>query len=360
MAFTLHHLERNIGGNPIQWAIASSNERRSLALLHSTPSEKSENADNLKSVAQELSELSEESRRFEAVSNANTIVVPFKGTNSLLDVVIDAGGVPMYASELGLQVHGTMWASLHSSAKSTADQLLEQLEPFVHRSSPNSADGQPIDLILTGHSLGGGFALLVALELIARGMKRGGESSYEAHVAGAEATSGVDWRFNPLVLTFGAPMVVVPDTSNELWNALNERAFLFVNAWDIIPRMPSAEVWLFDVLPRATGVLGSVWGAEQMAEKHLRPAFGCLETYDTCGTMIFLDNEQPGAFTFVASDGSGRHGAHREMLNLPPPSLGSHVIKHHDARRYINATANLDLELRWRATKAWQKRPQKE
>ena len=117
-------------------------------------------------------------------------------------------------------------------------------------------------------------ALLVAAELIARGKK-------------CEGQEQGGWIFiSPSVVTFGAPMVIVPDTANDVWRRLNTSASLFINTWDAVPRLPSSEAWLFRVLPsREVAGIAPV-GNRMMVERHLRPAFWLLSLYDTCGTLV--------------------------------------------------------------------------
>jgi len=342
-AFTLHHIETAQAENPVQWIVGSTFEKRNHTLLEESQEMqpflpaaglRHENADALDDIQ----------RREQAVLGAKTVIVAFKGSNSLLDMVIDAGGVPVYVRELdGLRVHGSMWAALHTSAKSTAEQVLEALLPFVQRRSR-----EPIDFILTGHSAGGGYAMLVALELFARGRAKSFASSGNGGIGAEEPTDVCDWRYQPLVLTFGAPMVIIPDQNNAQWRDLNERAYLFIHAWDVVPRMPSAEKWLFQVMPSWQVAGLAPWGNQKMVERHLRPAFGHLENFDTCGTMVFLDVEKPGNVMCVASLGSGRFGEHRQILDASPPVLGTHVIKHHDMRQYERATEQLPFETAWR------------
>ena len=100
-------------------------------------------------------------------------------------------------------------------------------ETTVDRISALVRSSDKPKVVLCGHSLGGGYAILAALDMVHR----------ELPIAS--------------VVTFGAPQVVVPDPANPTWQKLNAMAVLYVNAWDIVPRLPSCDAWLNDVLPSA-------------------------------------------------------------------------------------------------------------
>ena len=112
-------------------------------------------------------------------------------------------------------------------------------------------------MVVCGHSLGGAYATLFALELLKRGV----------------AVRSV--------ASFGGPQVVVPKPDNELWRSLNEVATVYVNEFDAIPRLPSCERWVFDAVPSIAHV-----SAEQAA--YLREKWSSLEKYRHIGRLLFI------------------------------------------------------------------------
>ena len=140
--------------------------------------------------------------------------VVFRGTQTLADMAIDVGAAPYWCPELDLRLHGSMWAALHSHEVSVIDQILKVIKVHLltkeRRTSPRRGIAK---LSIFGHSLGGGYALISALELLARGQDAEG------------------FTFDPHPLTFGSPMVIVPTAQNQLCCALQDRAVLIVNAW---------------------------------------------------------------------------------------------------------------------------------
>ena len=125
-------------------------------------------------------------------------------------------------------------------------------------------------------SLGGGYALLSALELFARGQDADG------------------FLIDPAaVVTFGAPMVIVPGVKKYFWQTLHARAVVVINAWDACPRTPSCEAWMFDVLP-SVSVRTRMLSNKTVVEQALRPVWGTVSRYDACGTLCFVDAVRPG------------------------------------------------------------------
>jgi len=118
--------------------------------------------------------------------DSEDLVIVFRGTKGALDMIIDASAISN--PHFGLKVHSGMWSSLHTSG-GAAEQIITELETLLKtRGSPK--------IIICGHSLGGGCAVLLGLELLARGMR-------------------VDE-----VISHGGPMVVVPPALDSLGTKL--------------------------------------------------------------------------------------------------------------------------------------------
>ena len=83
-------------------------------------------------------------------------------------------------------------------------------------------------LVVCRHSLGGGYAQVMAVHLLIR----------EVDVAA--------------VRTFGAPHVLVPQREfcGKLHSKLHSITQHWVHDWDPVPRLPFCKSWLVDVLPK--------------------------------------------------------------------------------------------------------------
>ena len=132
--------------------------------------------------------------------DAKTVIVVFMGTRSPTEILTGPLNKPEYAKDIDLDVNHYLWNALHSKKNGVAEQIIRKLAAFAGR-----------NLVICGHSLGGGFATLFALELLQRG---------KAICA---------------VISHGGPQVVVPNPENPLWKALNDVAIVYVNEFDIVP-----------------------------------------------------------------------------------------------------------------------------
>lgn len=242
--------------------------------------------------------------------------------------MVDVGGVPFYPPEIGLRVHGGMWSALHTDALGVLPRIIEKLRARQH--DPLSTCGSMKRLVICGHSLGGGYALLTALELFAKGAQQTYSKQGEAPLSLKV--------YCPEVVTFGCPQVIVPDQTNTLWNSLKAVSTCVVNSWDVIPRLPSCEAWMFRVIP-SPKVSGWFMATEAQVEKHLRPVWPSLCAYDSCGTLVFLDASAPGSVIIVDSDSGEDPRSHRPFIELAPEPPGAFIVAHHSVYKYHALTA---------------------
>jgi len=100
-----------------------------------------------------------EPMQWAVVTSADSVFITFRGTMSPIDVLIDVGFMKLYVESVGLQVHCGIWSSLHGVANQFAAlmRLLQNALQTKHDSS---------HVVLCGHSLGGGYAILTALEML--------------------------------------------------------------------------------------------------------------------------------------------------------------------------------------------------
>ena len=177
-------------------------------------------------------------------------------------------------------------------------------------------------LVLTGHSLGGGYAVLAGLELLAWG---------------AANDSGEFW-LDPRIVTFGSPMVLntpEKDENTKLWSSLGKRTVSFVHAWDWVPRFPSCERYVVDALALVEKNIGfgvHVGIARNFVKEHMKPILGTVPGYAPCGTLMFFDDSNPGQVMTLDFDSWGPK-SQLVILGRAPLSPGSFVLKQHAISR---------------------------
>jgi hypothetical protein len=152
--------------------------------------------------------------------DSDTSFIVFRGTimTNLLDWTVNLGVVQrVMPSAHGLIVHGGMLTSLEDPRSPT----LHTLEKLLREKRPSN-------IILCGHSLGGGYAVIAAAHLLA--------------------------QQQPVtkVFSFGSPQVVSDEQqSNVAWQQLNQITTTLINKNDLVPRTLGvvAKAWVFEFLP---------------------------------------------------------------------------------------------------------------
>ncbi|CAK9074738.1 unnamed protein product [Durusdinium trenchii] len=147
------------------------------------------------------------------LEDEDAFYVTFKGTDNFVDVVIDFDLTLRCFCDM--RVHNGISGGLQHKPPD-GKSVLDELEECLGSVSVQNAK----EVILCGHSLGGGYAILAALFLLYRGFR---------------VTQ---------VVTFGAPQVLVPDMGSPGCRWLDEITTLYVNAWDPVPRLPACLEWL--------------------------------------------------------------------------------------------------------------------
>ena len=169
------------------------------------------------------------------VKSQDTMYVVFRGTkleSTLTDVIIDVSALPFAwrydsDSDISIGVQGGMWTALHSQKKATAERIKDELMTEIN------ALNSDMKIVLCGHSLGGGYAILCGLELLHMGVK-------------------ID-----AIVAHGAPQVITPDYSIDLWRRLNDITTVYINGFDVVPRLPSChESWKDTLLNLGVQPLG--------------------------------------------------------------------------------------------------------
>jgi hypothetical protein len=158
-----------------------------------------------------------------------------------------------------------------------------------------------------GHSLGGGYAQLAALELL-------------QHVNSEIKPSAV--------VTFGSPLVIVPDPKHEnrgTWEALDAICLAFINSFDPVPRMlgPCGKTW-WDMLASMYSkhvneqLFGSVGFYFDMTAylptEYIQTCEELVCDYNVVGKTIFVSSSAPAVYELHSSDTADRQ---RKFRLLP-------------------------------------------
>ena len=210
-------------------------------------------------------------------SEARQVVVTFRGTeqSSIKDILTDINIIqsPFYTSAAGAMVHsGFLQAYL-----SVRDALLQGLEMILTGSL-----GLPWSVYITGHSLGGALATLLAYDLDM--IRRGDGEDVDALRSRLSSDFVTQLRRADIVTyTFGAPRVgnqEFVDSMNSLLRLCGEKSSLFrvVNKEDIVARMPRSS--------RVNGML---------VYEHVGKTVMIDDTADpVTGQVLWIDGESKG------------------------------------------------------------------
>jgi hypothetical protein len=215
-----------------------------------------------------------------------TFFVVFKGTSNASDALIDA---KVESRDDGmahqLRVHNGMITSLNATGGNRGRDVLTVLTEELSKAGCQANS----ELLICGHSLGGGYSLLIALDLIDR----------QEFVPSA-------------VITFGAPQVVIPPENEDapgaaVWQKLNSICSNFVHSFDPVPRAAGehCETWLEVFLQagrhKQTSITGSVYLDTDVIAKSTFLGVNVYHAreYRTVGQVCFISaeaatNEPPG------------------------------------------------------------------
>jgi len=253
----------------------------------------------------------------------------FRGTDDMQDAAIDVSAVPSPSSgtEFGIGVHSGMYAALQQDGQhvNVLEEVLKELNK--HRQWHEH-------LILSGHSLGGGYAQIVALHLLHR------EAHDSYHSAGLlKSTAGFG---NIQVHTFGAPHVVVPPPSPwavaefALWRELESRSTLWVNSWDPVPRLPMCADWL---KLSVEAYIFKVCLRPEIVDTRV----SMLSKYDVTGNVVMVSKTPNGACQARSKDACLQI-TQKELLSEVPPEVlrtAGRLRAYHSMAEYLSIAEGL-------------------
>ena len=247
--------------------------------------------------------------------SGSAMYVCFRGTSDIQDAAVDLSAVPDYQrfKEHGIGVHSGIANTLEQQGD-VANVVKEVGEAVQqHRKAGEK-------LVLCGHSLGGGYAQIMAIHLLSKKV---------------EISS---------VLTFGTPHVLVPPKgSPQLWQRLQAITQHFVFCWDPVPRLPLCTDWLVQVLPALkedccglrVGIPNSyVQALEKYCKENKAPMLG---KYDVVGQLVNLT----GNTGYTAAKGAKTV---KELLNQKPPEsvmTASKLFAYHSMSYYLEIVQKL-------------------
>lgn len=215
----------------------------------------------------------------------------FKGTSSLKDVWVNmrAKPVPTDLDGSGLQGHFGMWQALRQRECDVVDT--------VGRMIRENSGPELKPLLVCGHSLGGGYALLAALSFM-KERRRDVLNLPEIEV-----------------ITFGAPQVIVPDEESPLWSCLNGKTVNLIHTRDVVPRLPKHLSWLQQADLEVFGI--TLHTGSSIGRLPQFPEFG---DYGHVGKLIFIQKEPSKLVAQV--EATDKDACLKRLLEpLPPEAL---------------------------------------
>ena len=201
------------------------------------------------------------------VSNEDPyVVIAFRGTEKKIsDWLTDARAVP--TQEGATKVHTGFLEALTINIGKDGKTALDKVKEILDSSETKDANGEPLRLFITGHSLGGALALLTT-KLLAPDV-------------------------NGACYTFGAPRVA----NYEYFERVKTPVYRVVNSSDIVPRVPPGALLepLLNLLQMLSWLTGWSPVISGLIDK-LEGVLDRLKGYRHFGDLRFLTDVATGRF----------------------------------------------------------------
>ena len=211
----------------------------------------------------------------------SSLMLVFRGTNwkNVMDIILDLSAVPMAAPiDSSIIVHSGMWAATHMEhGESDEANVSSIIKSHLKLRSQETQE----NVYLCGHSLGAGFALMTALDLL------------------HDDETKTGWNIH--VRTFGAPQVLYqkPCQESDLWKRLNQCTTSYVSSYDIIPRLPGNSAWMDklgpiieDAAKKRIGIFGE-WKIHELLQRnwaHFQEHKRIMSEFRPIGSLVQWDD----------------------------------------------------------------------
>jgi hypothetical protein len=198
-----------------------------------------------------------------------------------------------------------MWNALHTRKEPTTKGVFDKLQEYSN---------QGMKIVICGHSLGGGYAVLCGLELLHMGV--------DIHA----------------VVAHGAPQVIVPNSDSKLWCHLGGKTIAYVHGYDVVPRLPSCHKEWKDALQSLVAIeikkKTRCFGCRSDGSLEKIGAWDAFEkvgAYRHVGKLMFIQMVENGRTKCQLVDANGQGGKDDEgwkILKTPPEFSGDFITKH--------------------------------
>ena len=201
--------------------------------------------------------------------NGPYLVLAFRGTErKVSDWLTDARCVP--AVQGNAKVHTGFLEAFTMKKDGDGRTAQNMVEEILDRQEAKDEGGKPLQLFITGHSLGGALALL-ATKLVA------------PNVDGA-------------CYTFGAPRV----GNYEYFRYMKTPVYRIVNSADVVPRVPpGAIVFILRGVARGMSLLAKLSPVFSSLFSRLEDFLGTMQGYRHYGDLRYLTDVATGRFQDV-------------------------------------------------------------
>eukprot|EP01084_Bolivina_argentea_P161931 281819_1 len=243
-------------------------------------------------------------------NNLDTLFVVFCGTKDLKDIIKDAGANPAKIQDSNRNIISNVHSGIYRAMKDNFWDIHNEIEKYTKTTHKRIKN-----IIITGHSLGGGMASLYLFEVF----KKDITNKAQQNAKNLRLYNDYDLK----IITFGSPLVFASHKHahesyhQQIFSKLNNISHHFVNKTDLVPRLLGSKSWyilalyvakrfgikMFPQFNTTTTALSYIPGAEMMMNKGVDSLINYLT--DTQGDQmndILHSYYGVGLFYFMNSD----------------------------------------------------------